>query len=346
MKRIITALLAVFTVFALVSCSGGGSGEKSDPNIIEIGDYVFKYKGCEVIRDEFLDEVFDVIAITYNFTNNSDEPTSFFVSSVYEFEQNGELLDSRTVFVSEDSYETMSDAEMEEVAPGANLDVTLTYALKDTTSPVKATFTGLFSDTSKSHTITLDATANDTNKAEAPVSANGGNADENAENALMLQNTQWYGWWMITDATGDYEDYDGEYFDCCATFEKTNEGYVLMSIWDETYPDYEDECLGEVYFEEIDGMLVSVEGGFFYTGEAVGEGQMLIDPDFSDFEHTLFTYANIEDETGSFVASINLTEWGYEWDEEFNDYPTYYESYFLPLMEEGEGLPADISDIG
>ena len=98
--------------------------------------------------------------------------------------------------------------------------------------------------------------------------------------------------------------------------------------------------------EEIDGMLVSAEGGFFYTGEAVGEGQMVIDKDFSDFEHTLFTYANIEDEYGSFVASISLTEWGYEWDEEFNDYPTYYDSYFLPLMEEGKALPANISDIG
>ena len=119
-----------------------------------------------------------------------------------------------------------------------------------------------------------------------------------------------------------------------------------MSIWDETYPDYEDECLGEVYFEEIDGMLVSVEGGFFYTGESLEEGQMIIDPASSEYEHTLFTYANIEDEDGSFVASINLAEWGYAWDEGFNDFPTYYDSYFLPLMEEGEALPMNLDEIG
>ena len=31
---------------------------------------------------------------------------------------------------------------------------------------------------------------------------------------------------------------------------------------------------------------------------------------------------------------------GYEWNEEDSTYPPdYYESYFLPLMEEGEDLP-------
>lgn len=344
MKKIITILLAVFMVFTLVSC-GGGSGKQTDPNTFEIDEYVFKYMGYEIIQDEFMDEVSDVIAITYNFTNNSDEPTSFFVSSIYEFEQNGELLDINTIFISEDSFESMSDAIYEDVAPGSSLDVTLTYTLKDTTSPVKATFTGLFTDDTKSHTITLDAVTENEGETEIPVIADDG-GDEYAETSLLLENTQWYGWWIITDTTGYYDEYYGEYFDCCATFEKTNDGYILMSIWDETYTDYQDECLGEVYFEERDGMLVSVEGGFFYTGDSLEEGQMIIDPASSEYEHTLFTYVNIEDDEGSFVASINLAEWGYEWDEGFNDFPTYYDSYFLPLMEEGEALPANLDDIG
>lgn len=159
-------------------------------------------------------------------------------------------------------------------------------------------------------------------------------------------NTRWYGWWMVADTTGEYDEYDGYYFDCCANIEPTDEGYLLMSVWDEVFPSYEDNCVGELYFEEYDEGLLSV-GGYFYTGEDVGEnGEIAIIPGISGVENTLFTTVDVEDETGSFVATLFLTKWGTEWNEEFGEYPTYYDSYFLPLMEEGAGLPADISDIG
>lgn len=340
MKKIFTVVLATLMLITLVSC-GGGNTTQNNTGILDIGDFSYEFKGYELVKDDY---DADVILLCYDFTNKSEEACSFFASGFYEAIQAEETLNSTTIYVSEDSMEAVTDAEMEEIEPGETLEVTLAYELIDKTSPVTVNFASIFTGKEASHTVDITTGAANANTA---VDDNDGNTiTEVVEDPNSLANSQWYGWWMIVDATGDYEDYDGEYYDCCATFERTNEGYILMSIWDETYPDYEDECLGEVYFEEIDGMLVSAEGGFFYTGEAVGEGQMVIDKDFSDFEHTLFTYANIEDEYGSFVAAISLTEWGYEWDEEFNDYPTYYDSYFLPLMEEGKALPANISDIG
>ena len=47
------------------------------------------------------------------------------------------------------------------------------------------------------------------------------------------------------------------------------------------------------------------------------------------------------DENGeSLEYMITLCKWGCEWDENAGQCPEYYESYFLPLMNEGAELPA------
>ena len=338
MKKFVSLVIITVMLFVLISCGGGSSTGVVNPKIFYVDDYVVEYNGYNLVTD---DDGNDAIAVEYKFTNNSDTTAQFIWSVLATYEQNSELLDIAFVTVDEDNLEYLDDSSMQEVEPGESATVCVTYVLSDKTSPVTVTFISEDFENTESFEIEL---------AKTGASGTGFSESENETTDVpqegLLAGTKWYGWWIITDTTGYYEDYDGEYFDCCAVFEKTNEGYILMSIWDETYPDYEDECLGEVYFEEIDGMLVSVEGGFFYTGESLEEGQMIIDPASSEYEHTLFTYANIEDEDGSFVASINLAEWGYAWDEGFNDFPTYYDSYFLPLMEEGEALPMNLDDIG
>ena len=340
MKKIISLLLVSLMVLALVSCGGGGGGASQNQKVkFNIDDYVVEYKGFELLKDN---DGNDAIAVNYSFTNNSENEAQFVWSVLSTYEQNATVLAPALITVDEEALTYMDDSSTDAVMPGETKDVTVTYVLNDTTSPITVTL--LSSDfTSESFKI-------DPSKADAPEVSD--DAEEEQQEIIeisddgLLANTEWYGWWMIADATGDYEDYEGEYYDCCAAFEKTNEGYTLMSIWDEIYPDYENDCLGEIYFEEVDGMLVSEEGGFFYTGEAVGKEKVIIDLDFTDYEKTLFTTVEVEDDNGSFIAVINLTEWGYEWNENLAGLPTYYESYFLPLMEDGESLPYDISDIG
>ena len=336
MKKIISLFLSAFIILTICSCGGGGTTQKQNTKF-NIDNYIVEYKGFEFVTD---DDGKDAIAVNYKFTNNSEVPAQFTWSVLSTYEQNAELLQPAVVQIN-DVPEYLDDSATKEVQPGTTADVTVTYVLNDTTSPITVTL--LRSDfTSESFKIDLS-------KASTPTVPDKDDTDSEGFATTgdgLLVDTQWYGWWMVCDATGEYEDYDGSYFDCCVSFEKTNEGYTLMSIWDEVFSDYESDCLGEIYFNEVDGRLVSEAGGFFFNGEGIGKEKVIINPELVDFENTLFTTIDVEDENGTFVAAISLTKWGCEWNEEFNDYPTYYDSYFLPLMEDGKAIPKDISDIG
>ena len=336
MKKIISVLLATIMVFAMASC-GGGSGTVKDKNLIEIDDYAIKYIDHELITYEGD----DVLVVNYQFTNNSQAATSLFASSLYEAYQGEEFLSGITVFLSDDSLDALSDSAFEDVAPGESLEVTLTYLLKDTTTPVRVEFSSIFENTTKDHTIDIAAVADVDEQEEEP-------ADNEKDVVIAdgdISDSEWYGWWMVSDGTGEYEEYDGAYFDCCVNLEPTDEGYVLMSIWDEVFTSYEDNCVSEIFFDLVDGEFVPVEG-YFLTGDAEHVIDVTAVPEISGLENTFFITVDVEDETGSFKALIYLTEWGYEWDEEFADAPMFYDSYFLPLMEDGESLPAELDDIG
>ena len=343
MKRLFTALLVVLMVVALCSCGGGGPVTR--PEILTVGDYEFVFNGYELTKDAYGT---DVVLITYNFTNNSDEVCAFTDATYYEVLQNETGLYGTTIYVSEDSMETITKNEYEEIGPGDTIEVVVAYELEDTTSPVTINFEGFGDDASASHTIDITAAF----VGGTPIANASDNQEEEKEDVAAapqgeLGDSEWYGWWMVTDATGDFEEYDGAYFDCCVNFEPTSEGYTLMSIWDEVYTDYNENCIGEIYLEYYDDLGYMSVGGYFLTGDDIAsDGQVTVIPDITEIENTLFTTIPVEAENGGFTATLFLTEWGYEWDEELGEYPTYYDSYFLPLMEDGESLPANLDDIG
>lgn len=142
--KILALLLACMMLLTFVACSGGDGGsseddkktanvDKTKDNKLELGDYSSEFTGYELMKD---DDGNDVIAMNFKFTNNSKESQQFSWAYTYEIKQNGEMLDFAVVFESEDSYDTVAKGELDEVAPGETHDVCLTYALKDTTTPV------------------------------------------------------------------------------------------------------------------------------------------------------------------------------------------------------------------
>ena len=344
MKRLFTILLAALMVFALVSCGSGGAVTRG--KTLTLGDYVIEFAGYELTKDSLGG---DAVLITYNFTNNSDEACAFTDSAYYEVLQGEESLNSTTIYVSEESMDTITKNEYEEIEPGATIEVVLAYELENTTTPVKVNFEGFGDGASGSHDIDITAkfVAASSAPASSPSNSTNNNDEVEVEAIGELGDSEWYGWWMVTDATGEFEEYDGAYFDCCANFEPTSEGYTLMSIWDEVYTDYNNNCIGEIYLEYYEDLGYSSVEGFFLTGDDIAsDGQVMVIPEAAGVENALYITIPIETEDGGFTAELFLTEWGYEWDEELATTPTYYDSYFLPLMEDGEALPVNLDGIG
>ena len=58
----------------------------------------------------------------------------------YTLTQGGTELEYITIFVSEDSYDTLDESTRQDVAPGESLEVKMTYKLDDLTTPVEIKF--------------------------------------------------------------------------------------------------------------------------------------------------------------------------------------------------------------
>ena len=154
---------------------------------------------------------------------------------------------------------------------------------------------------------------------------------------------EWYGRWMVFDGSGYYADYIDYSFDCCTVIEPIEGGH-LISIWDEDFNSYEDNCLAEVLVEidlkNNEAVSVYDSNNYFWDG-SVGSGDWIIDPEYAGVDNMLIIEGSYTDNAGDYLEyGVVLTKWGYEWNEADSTYPPdYYESYFLPLMESGEDLP-------
>ena len=88
--------------------------------------YVVSIDGCEVAQDY---EGNPAIVVTYTWTNNSDDKTSFMVAIDDAAFQNGVELDFATISVSDERFDT--NAAMNEVQPGATQTVQQAFLLDD-----------------------------------------------------------------------------------------------------------------------------------------------------------------------------------------------------------------------
>ncbi|MBQ9967625.1 MAG: DUF5067 domain-containing protein [Oscillospiraceae bacterium] len=220
-KKLLALVLVLVMVLGLAAC---GDKDKGDPNEIVIGDYTAYYTHSEFVTDYDGD---DAIAIYFDFTNNSDEDASFLWSMYYTLTQNGAEMEQATVFLSEDSFDTLFDTAMEDVAPGEMLEVALTYKLADKEAPIEIEFTDLF-DSEKEH-LTIDL---------ATVGAAGNAAPtEETENGDAVTYKA-----ISMNAGGEElgEDMLALMGDCYVTF--NSDGTAVMDMFDDVFMlDYDGE---------------------------------------------------------------------------------------------------------
>jgi copper(I)-binding protein len=98
-------------------------------------DYAVTIDSARIVQDY---EGKDAVAITYTFTNNSDEAQSFAVACTEDVYQNGVELDLAI------TTDVDTSASMNKVKPGASIQVEQVYVLQDM-SPVDVEVFELFS---------------------------------------------------------------------------------------------------------------------------------------------------------------------------------------------------------
>ena len=344
--RILSALLAVLMLLGLAAC---GKAEPSDPNRIQIGSYELFYKGAKIMTDY---DGNDAIVVTMDFTNNSKENTSYLWSFIETATQNDAELTGATIFLSEDSFETVTDSQFSEVAAGETLEVQLAYVLADLTSEVELQWEELLG--SKSGKLTIDPTTLTREEPEAtaqpedPADVDITDTSAPAGDALLdWWNGDWYGWWTMYGCYGSYEGMDGMAWDVCGTIDIGEDYTGTVTLWDEDYTKAEPMASADVSLSEAgtgEYGTVTSEGGYF-TDIPLEHADWIVDPGLSDYEDLIWItgfYENGEDE---FTYEIYLRPWGASWDDLSEDVqPLYYFDWYLPLIEAGAAMPDAIGE--
>ena len=344
--RILSALLAVLMLLGLAAC---GKAEPSDPNKIKIGPYELFYKGAKIMTDY---DGNDAIVVTLDYTNNSKEANSYLWSFVETVKQNGTELTGATIFLSEDSFDTVTDSQFSEVAAGETLEVQLAYVLADLTSEVELQWEELLG--SKSGKLTIDPSTLTREEPEAaaqpedPADVDTTDTTASQGDALLdWWNGEWYGWWTMYGCYGSYEGMDGMAWDVCGTVDIGEDYMGTITLWDEDYTRDNAMASADVSLSEAGtgeyGAVMS-EGGYF-TDIPLEHADWIVDPGLSDYEDLIWItgfYENGEDE---FTYEIYLRPWGASWDDLSEDVqPLYYFDWYLPLIEAGAAMPDAIGE--
>lgn len=148
-----TKILSIMLAVIMVCILGGCDTKKDDnPNVLEIGNYTAEYKGYEIVKDDY-DK--DTIIITFDYTNNSDETDSFLWSIYYKIKQGETELEAGTI-IDPETFDSVFDTEMAEVAAGATAEVQIAYNLADSTSDVVIEAADLMGDYTDTLTININ----------------------------------------------------------------------------------------------------------------------------------------------------------------------------------------------
>lgn len=337
-KRLLSFLIAVVMALSLVGC--GKEKKSSDPNHFVIDDYELQYKGASIMTD---DEGNDAVVLTLDYTNNSKEDTAFWVAVFEKAMQDGMQLDTALVYPDPDSYVSITDDKFTDVAPGKTFEVHTAFVLSDATNPIEVTFSDLFEK--EGGTITIDPTTL-TREETASESSTSKTGEATTGDALLdWWNGDWYGWWTVTGGDGEYESWNNKWWDCCANVSIGADYTGKLIIWDEDLP--QDNALSEanVALSAIGtgeyGTLTS-EGGYIFDGK-LSHADWIIDPALMDYDNLICIDGWYEDADGSFHYAMYLRPWGTLWDDIAADSPDnlpyYYESWYLPLIENGKSMP-------
>lgn len=148
MKKVISLMLIVMLLLSVAVFSTGCIDTSStvtnqgtdDATADNLGEYQIDIKSCRLAKD-YAGK--DVAIITYGFTNNSDDPSAFYVTFDCGVYQGGVGLNE--AYILDDSANYNSDNQTKEIKKGASIDVEVAYELNDTTTDLEVEVKEFFS---------------------------------------------------------------------------------------------------------------------------------------------------------------------------------------------------------
>ena len=157
-KRLMLIAVVMLLVLALVGCSDSPSGgaDKSKNAATDegaLGDYYVKILNAEQVKSF---EDIDCLRVYFEFTNNSENDTSFFVATSAKGFQNG--IQMETTYIGSENGVPEDDNYLKDIKPGATIKVTEAFVCEDDSSVlVEISELFNFSSTTKlTKTFTLD----------------------------------------------------------------------------------------------------------------------------------------------------------------------------------------------
>jgi len=153
----------------------------------------------------------------------------------------------------------------------------------------------------------------------------------------------WYGWWKMVNTSGDWAQMDGYWWDCCA--EAAEDGpTVRLLLWDEDLP--KETLLAVLSIRSGNDGALNCTGGELLSAVMEKDGCTIeLRQDGGEKFLTITGHYDATVKTGSFDYSIYLRPWGQRWeDAEDDELPYYYESWYLPLIEDGKEMPDEIGN--
>ena len=146
----------------------------------------------------------------------------------------------------------------------------------------------------------------------------------------------YYGWWVIDNVIEGNSSAQGNWWDCCMSLDINTDGTGSIIIWDEDYGKDDPIAEVEVSVSNYAGVTRIVSESGQFLGDPVEHADWLFYSDATDYKDTLGFTATYEDDSTKMDCYFFLRQWGTIWDDvEEKDLPGFYDSWYLPLLNDG-----------
>lgn len=132
MKKVVTLIVSVILSLSLPLYLGGCSDKNAESSSANLGQYNVDIKSAKETKG-LLEE--DVVFITINFTNCSDNNISFSSAVSTSAFQNGIGLNPTILFVNDE--DDLMENNTRVIKPGVTIEVAVAFQLDDKTSPIE-----------------------------------------------------------------------------------------------------------------------------------------------------------------------------------------------------------------